>query len=125
MRIVFSFLLLLTFALRPVTALAPFLYFQLNVDYIIENYCINKERPQLQCNGKCYLMNQLSEQNPLGETDGTIRISESFFPLYFQDTTVDTSISLLNNTSGIVQSSYSYLYSFLYSGEIDPPPKNS
>ncbi len=36
------------------------LYYQLNIDYIIETYCVNKEKPELQCNGKCHLAKQLS-----------------------------------------------------------------
>ena len=28
---------------------------------IIELFCINKEKPQLQCNGKCHLATQLAE----------------------------------------------------------------
>ncbi|MBL4669835.1 MAG: hypothetical protein JKY30_11305 [Flavobacteriales bacterium] len=28
---------------------------------IIELFCINKEKPQLQCDGKCHLANQLAE----------------------------------------------------------------
>jgi hypothetical protein len=35
-------------------------YFELNIDYIIETYCVNKEKPQLQCNGKCHLAKQLT-----------------------------------------------------------------
>ena len=34
-------------------------YYQLNIDYIIETYCVNKDKPVLQCNGKCHLSKQL------------------------------------------------------------------
>ena len=32
-----------------------------NNEYIKEVLCINKERPKLECNGKCYLMQQLQK----------------------------------------------------------------
>ncbi len=37
-----------------------FSYF-VNQSEIIELFCINKEKPQLQCDGKCHLATQLSE----------------------------------------------------------------
>ena len=33
----------------------------LNYDYIKEVLCINKDQPQLQCNGKCHLNKQLQQ----------------------------------------------------------------
>lgn len=47
-------------------------YFYGNQSYIIENFCVNKVQPQKQCNGKCYLADQLEDdqsnekQIPLG-----------------------------------------------------------
>ena len=34
----------------------------LNKNYIANNLCINKNKPALNCNGKCYLARQLREQ---------------------------------------------------------------
>ena len=34
----------------------------LNKDFIIENFCINKNKPELECDGKCYLTKQIAEQ---------------------------------------------------------------
>lgn len=53
-------ILLFSLLMRPMYYVGQFLYFQLNVDYIIENYCINKDKPKLQCNGKCHLAKQLT-----------------------------------------------------------------
>ncbi len=44
--------------LRPVMPLANYL---INQDYIAEFLCINKDKPELECNGKCYLAKQLKE----------------------------------------------------------------
>lgn len=45
---------------RPVVPLAEYIIYE---DYIAEFLCINKDKIELQCNGKCYLMQRLSEQN--------------------------------------------------------------
>jgi len=40
-----------------------FLYagFELNRKYITENLCVNRDRPWMHCNGRCYLMRKLKD----------------------------------------------------------------
>ncbi|EZH74259.1 hypothetical protein ATO12_15445 [Aquimarina atlantica] len=65
------------------------LYYQLNIDSIIEKYCVNKERPRLNCNGKCYLMSQMkAKTQPSKENSDTTIITEAFIPLFFQENTI-------------------------------------
>jgi hypothetical protein len=35
--------------------------FEVNSKYIAETLCVNKSRPWMHCNGKCYLMNKLKQ----------------------------------------------------------------
>lgn len=46
-------------------------HFVLNQEEIIEAFCVNKDAPEMQCNGKCYLKKQLEkvEQTSNGEQD--------------------------------------------------------
>jgi hypothetical protein len=37
-------------------------YFKLNRDYIARVLCENRARPQMHCNGKCYLAKKLKQQ---------------------------------------------------------------
>ena len=62
-------------------------YFECNIDYIIETFCVNKEKPQLQCNGKCHLAKQIAPQVNLSDNDvkGFNRISEAFFPVFKEE----------------------------------------
>ena len=51
----------------------PFVYldFELRKEYIIKNLCENRFKPQLHCDGKCYLSKQLhkvAEDNARNET---------------------------------------------------------
>ncbi|MFN5705055.1 MAG: hypothetical protein ACK45U_04305 [bacterium] len=43
-----------------------FSYYEYNKTYIIENLCINKEEPEIGCEGKCYLMNKVNEEKAQG-----------------------------------------------------------
>ena len=67
-------MLLLAAAMLFKAFLAPavFIDFKLNQEYIAKVLCINKEKPQLECNGQCILMQKMKaaqesenpEQNP-------------------------------------------------------------
>lgn len=39
----------------------PFLEYIVNYDYIVKELCKNKEKPELECNGKCHLVKQLAK----------------------------------------------------------------
>ena len=55
--------LLIIFCLAETRPLLPFLEYYGNFEYISEVLCINKDKPILSCNGKCYLNEQLKEVN--------------------------------------------------------------
>lgn len=38
-----------------------FIHYRLNLDFIKNELCENKNKPQLKCNGKCYLKNQVKK----------------------------------------------------------------
>lgn len=52
----------------------PILDYAANYDFIVSNLCENKDKPELECNGKCYLSKQLAkeagsdEDNPYNNT---------------------------------------------------------
>lgn len=37
-----------------------YLDFELRRDYIVKNLCINRDRPELKCDGKCYLSKRIA-----------------------------------------------------------------
>lgn len=43
--------------------MAPIIFanYELRKDFIIKNYCVNKNRPEMHCDGKCYLAKQLEK----------------------------------------------------------------
>lgn len=59
------------------------MYYQLNIDYIIEKYCVNTDKPELQCNGKCHLAKQLSAiDNNENDSKAINNLLQSFFPVF-------------------------------------------
>ena len=42
--------------------------FTLSRGYIIENFCVNKEKPELKCDGKCFLAKKIQEEKDRQES---------------------------------------------------------
>ena len=69
-----SYIALLLLALISVkTLLVPVVYldFEMRKDFIIQNLCENRFKPQMNCNGKCYLakkLHKIAEDNATKET---------------------------------------------------------
>ncbi|WP_347373951.1 hypothetical protein [Aequorivita sp. Q41] len=98
----------------------------MNIDYIIETYCINKDKPELQCNGKCHLSEKLqivsSEKNDTQSKGVTNAISESFFPVYFQSESTYAIDTTLFNTTGLQNFNYSKNYNYSIALQLLKPP---
>lgn len=57
---IFFYLLYLLAMIRP---LVPIIEYHANYDYIAAVLCENRDKPYLECNGKCYLEKQLKKAN--------------------------------------------------------------
>ena len=56
LKSLFTFFIIFTIALRP---LMPLVDYVVNYNFITNNLCENKSKPQLLCNGKCYLKKEI------------------------------------------------------------------
>jgi len=59
--IIFTFL----YAVAMLRPLLPVLIYYANYDYIATELCENKDKPYLECNGKCYLEALKKRANPI------------------------------------------------------------
>jgi hypothetical protein len=57
---IFFYLLYLLAMFRPII---PIIEYYANYDYIASELCENRDKPYLECNGKCYLEKQLNKVN--------------------------------------------------------------
>jgi hypothetical protein len=60
---VLSILLLALYGLTLSQAYIPQVNYWMNRDYIAAVLCENKDKPELDCNGKCHLKKQIKEQS--------------------------------------------------------------
>jgi len=95
--------------LRPVMPLANYL---INQNYIAEFLCINKDKPELECNGKCYLAKQLKEASAKKEKN-LPAIAMEEYPIGIMTFTVfETTQTSEPITKGNFQYNNHYKYSY-------------
>lgn len=61
-RAILSCLLILILTIQVLDKTFIYFVYKINIKEIIENYCINRDKPELECDGKCYLKKQLEKQ---------------------------------------------------------------
>lgn len=65
--------------------LYPIAEYIVNYDYIVNNLCENRDRPALNCDGKCYLSKLMakeskeSEENPFGQKQSQTEVQHIFY----------------------------------------------
>ncbi|MGO3708409.1 MAG: hypothetical protein ACTJGD_12010 [Mesonia hippocampi] len=109
------FILALLMLSKPVL---PFLEYAFNYDYIAEVLCINKDKPELDCNGKCYLMQQLAKSSTDAETENSPESNRSikieFQLLYFEELKTPTinwaSFPVTKKEDNFYKNSYKHLH---------------
>jgi len=119
---VFVILLTLMMTFKPVL---PLVDYAVNYDYISEVLCINKDKPELQCNGKCHLKSELAKVNDDSSTQdskentfGKRTLQVEFLENY------NINVSLRFNEVFLLEKNAFYClnYSFLFSNSIFHPP---
>lgn len=56
-----SLILIMALSFQCLIKLGLISYYSLNISYIIRELCENKEKPELKCNGKCFLKKQVGQ----------------------------------------------------------------
>ena len=80
-------ILIILFIVHSFKPIVPYVEYAFNYDYISTVLCVNKEKPKLNCNGKCYLAKMLAESESNGPEKGVpaAQLDLLFIPLYFQE----------------------------------------
>lgn len=102
--------------LRPIL---PLFDYVINQDYIAEFLCVNTDKPELDCNGKCYLVQELEQQNK-DKKENLPKIAMEDYPIGFVHF---ISFASPKDTLYIsISINYSNNYSFMYIANRFHPP---
>ncbi|CAG5018067.1 hypothetical protein DYBT9275_05913 [Dyadobacter sp. CECT 9275] len=74
MRSVLAYILLFAVMLPTLSPWGTVAYFNINRAYIARVLCENRDKPTLNCNGKCYLAKKLKEQQNKKDKETTERV---------------------------------------------------
>ncbi|MFL9844840.1 hypothetical protein [Flavobacterium rhizosphaerae] len=101
----------------------PVVEYFINYDYISKVLCVNKEKPALQCNGKCHLMKQLAkaaeDEKPLSDKKNHRTETEV---LFFQSITQFNLTNRFFVITAITYPTYTNLYTHLTNRVVFHPP---
>lgn len=85
MRTVLAYILLIATLLPTFSQWGTIAYYHANKDYIAKVLCENRAKPQLNCDGKCYLAKKLNAQQEQQDKATTERVQKTpDFQLFFQ-----------------------------------------
>ena len=114
-------ILTLLMFLKPIL---PVFEYLVNYDYIVNELCENKLKPELKCNGKCHLTKELakaSEGNLKNSSDKKINFEQTEIVFFQEIKPIEIrQIYFLNKTS--IGNNYSNLYFHLNDCAFFHPP---
>jgi len=91
MQRVLSAIMTLIFLLVLSQRAAIVVHFKLNQEAIAAKFCVNQDKPELHCNGKCYLAKELKETNKKSESEKIIN-TKGFDLIFILNETVEIAV---------------------------------
>lgn len=123
MKKLIAILLLTSLVYQCTVKLGILAWYEINKDYVAKTLCVNKDKPQMKCCGKCYLHKQLNkaenESNDGKQQPNKMDKLELMTFIIPQGLSFQTHFSIEQKVfNSSVQSSYYFQYS---SGVFHPP----
>ncbi|XMO85439.1 hypothetical protein AAFN75_11635 [Algibacter sp. AS12] len=106
-----------------VKPIIPVLEYAAFYDYIKNELCINQDKPELACNGKCHLKKELakaSNSETGNENSHSITVEQSI--VFFQNTINYYDFVILKEQNPKINASYNAIYKYHYMNFIFHPP---
>lgn len=119
---IFIIILTLVMTFKPVLPLVDYV---VNYDYISEVLCINKDKPELQCNGKCHLKTKLakaSDESSSQDTDTQQSTKRLLQVEFLENHHLDISLQLNDLHDPLMNTLFNQTYNYQYSSSIFHPP---
>jgi len=115
-----AILLLLALGTQVFSKLLVMGYYELNKAYIAKTYCVNKQKPQMHCNGRCHMQKQLKKQDEQPDKPSIPNLKDIhetfvFFERGFMG-------NLIDNANFNIQTAYFFAVNTNGSGCVFHPP---
>lgn len=93
-------------------------YYELNKKQITEQFCVNKDKPQMHCCGKCMLKKKLAEQEQ--QKSPVVPDLKNEIQLFHSPLTINIVTDLSNGIN--ISSPYTFVYQTGVNGSVFHPP---
>ena len=114
-------MLVLVLSLPGFNKAVTYLDFTINQDFIAEFLCINKDKPAMQCNGKCHLAQELKQTERQDSDQAPTQVEEKRLTLFVSNEVPKTLFSAKASTR--LNAWYLPPHSADISTSIDRPPQ--
>jgi hypothetical protein len=98
----------------------PVIEYHLFKESIIELFCVNRDKPEMNCDGVCYLSSQLAEQE---EQSGSSNLNTVYYPIGVNYALQRPFIAAPESTTHYFQFAEDWV--FTYARSNSPPPRLS
>ncbi len=119
-RTITTFFLVLTLA-SSLKVAGTLSYYALFTDDFIDRYCVNKERPELHCDGKCYLAKMLLQESNDDNPPINIELLKNETILFLEKSPAFEIIG--DQGFAIANYRYNDRYEYCYLKEVTHPPR--
>ena len=101
----------------------PFVEYAAFYDYIKNELCVNKDKPQMACNGKCHLKKELAKASDSDKSNDKKHSSSSEQQVVFFQPVFENNIVFIANQQGSeIEPTYNKIYKFDFMNFIFHPP---
>lgn len=118
MKKAFAYMMLVLITATSLQQLSILSMYWLTQDYITEKFCVNKDKPELQCNGKCHMKDMVAENTE--KDNQTMSHVENILPVFYTELCVDLPAPLLLQTFTL-KLGHVYLTDVYFDRTFQPP----
>lgn len=93
MKKAFAYMMLALITASSLQQLGVLGMYWFSQDYITEKFCVNKDKPELKCKGKCHMADMMAD-NSEKESKAVSHV-ENVLPVYFTELSVDVPSPLI------------------------------
>ena len=123
MKPIVSIFLIFLFLMQTFSSFVMDAAYFVNRSYVAKNLCINQNKPQLRCNGKCYLSKQIQKENKSdSQANGNKKEKSDTVYFYPSDSHVITDVS---SSASLVHLAFHNISLQDYSSTLLKPPGSS
>ena len=120
-----ALLLLLVMQTSLLNQWSMVMFYQVNRQFIAQNFCVNKDKPKLNCNGQCYLAKQLKKQEEKETKSNSEKLEKlPEINLVFEET-IEFHFTPFIKEPTVHSFRYSNLYTHLFNPTVLHPPSYS